>query len=304
MLIKSADDKSALIAALQQKAEDPHASPAARAQAAKDLLFVKAGARAEKDAAYEIDFHYAARTGWAVVHDLRIEVDGRVAQIDHIIINRLLQVFVLETKSFSEGVGLNDHGEFVQFYKGRPQGIASPVAQNERHILVLNSLFKSGAVPIPTRMGLPITPACVGLVVVSKTARISRPKEARPETQALLKIDQLSERLDKEFDKGSMLRVVSSDTLREFASALANQHKPAPLRAEPIASPPRSAPPAAPAEQPPSASPDPAQATTAEPKAKLVCADCGTDVPYTVAKFCWMNKNRFGGKVYCREHQK
>ena len=39
-----------------------------------------------------------------------------------------------------------------------------------------------------------------------------------------------------------------------------------------------------------------------EPKRKrmgLKCASCGESISYAVAKFCWVNKARFGGETYC-----
>ena len=39
-------------------------------------------------------------------------------------------------------------------------------------------------------------------------------------------------------------------------------------------------------------------------KQKLVCHSCGTAVGYNVAKFCWFNKPKFGGNIYCMDCQK
>ncbi len=61
-------------------------------------------------AAYEIDFHHKASRNWAVIHDLRLEYRGRVAQIDHLLINRWLEFWVCESKHFSEGVAINEQG--------------------------------------------------------------------------------------------------------------------------------------------------------------------------------------------------
>ena len=61
-----------------------------------------------------------------VIHDLRLELNGRVAQIDHLVLNRLLEVYVLETKHFTEGVSINDQGEFSIWFGGKPRGIPSP----------------------------------------------------------------------------------------------------------------------------------------------------------------------------------
>ena len=61
-----------------------------------------------------------------VIHDLRLEVDGRVAQIDHLIIDRFLTVWVCESKHFAEGVGVDEHREWVALY-GAPTA-RDPVA--------------------------------------------------------------------------------------------------------------------------------------------------------------------------------
>lgn len=305
MIIKHPDSKEPLLARLAEIAANTALPESVRASASRDLKYQTAGLRAEKEAAYELGFHYGQARNWAIIHDLRIEHAGRVAQIDHLVINRLLQIHVLETKSFSEGVGVNDHGEFVQFYQSRPRGIASPVAQNQRHIAVLSELLGSGRVVLPTRLGIKLVPTCHSSVVVSKTARISRPKKRLPGAEYLVKVDQLMERLDADFEKGSMLKLVASETLEAFARSLAAQHVPAPLPAQPS--------PEAPPVSSPPRQPDPTPAPTAPvqnpapegaaPQKKLVCAACGTAVPYAVAKFCWMNKSRFEGRVLCRDHQ-
>ena len=46
----------------------------------------------------------------SVIHDLRIECEGRVAQIDHLLIGRFLDIWVCETKNFSEGIAINEQG--------------------------------------------------------------------------------------------------------------------------------------------------------------------------------------------------
>jgi hypothetical protein len=44
--------------------------------------------------------------------------------------------------------------------------------------------------------------------------------------------------------------------------------------------------------------------TAAKPKQKLICHGCSAPVPYNVAKFCWFNKPKFGGDLYCMACQK
>ena len=43
----------------------------------------------EGKAAIELDTHWGHSPNHVIIHDLRIELDGLVAQIDHLLINRL-----------------------------------------------------------------------------------------------------------------------------------------------------------------------------------------------------------------------
>src|SRR5689334_4071622 len=106
----------------------------------------------------QIDIDYAKSPNRAIVHDLRIELNGRVAQIDHLIIDRLLTIWVCESKHFAEGVGVNEHGEWVTFFGGGVRGIPSPIEQNRRHVAVLAEVFDRKVVEPKKRLGLTINP--------------------------------------------------------------------------------------------------------------------------------------------------
>ena len=114
---------------------------------------IRAGAADERDAAYEIEFHYAANPDLMTMHDLRLEVDGRVAQIDHLLIDRLVGIWICESKHFAEGVAVDDFGEWTGFYRRRPYGIGSPIEQNRKHAMVLADVFGKGPVKPPARLG-------------------------------------------------------------------------------------------------------------------------------------------------------
>jgi hypothetical protein len=107
----------------------------------RQLRNLRAGQKSEKAAAYEIDFNLGSLENWAVLHDLRIEHGGRVAQIDHLLIHRTMIFVLLETKNASQGISVNEHGEFSRWWNRRPTPFASPFAQNERHISVLSKLL-------------------------------------------------------------------------------------------------------------------------------------------------------------------
>ena len=139
MLIKAATDRSQDLETLQSLLASPSITASTRALVDKEIRNIRAGAKGEAEAAYEIEFHHKASRNWAVIHDLRIEHQGRVAQIDHLLINRWLEIWVCESKHFSEGVAINEQGEFTGFFAGRPYGVPSPLEQNRKHVAVLQA---------------------------------------------------------------------------------------------------------------------------------------------------------------------
>ena len=172
----------------------------------------------------------AGRRNWATIHDLRIEVDGLAAQMDHLIINRLAEIWVCESKSFAEGVSVNEHGEWVRWWKGRGEGMPSPIEQNRRHVELLGRAFDDGLVKPPKRLGLlPRKPRIRSLVLVSNSARIGRPKRDVDGVDQVIKAEQLKTRLFDEFDKTPTARlagVIGKEGLEAFARGLAGLHRP------------------------------------------------------------------------------
>lgn len=169
MQIKEADGHGADLVALGALLQRPDLGAENRRAVEREIKVIRAGDAGERDAAYEIEFHNGNLAKRATIHDLRLEVDGRVAQIDHLIIDRLLTIWVCESKHFAEGVGVNDHGEWVRFWQGRPTGIASPVEQNRKHIDVLRDVFDWAA-----RYGIAPRPIVVARPVDSGSAPIGQ----------------------------------------------------------------------------------------------------------------------------------
>lgn len=229
MLIKAADDQSARLSELEiaMQGNGPDAAHAKQA-----FYTLKAGIKGEEGSAYFIDFDYARNPNWAVIHDLRLEHAGRVAQIDHVLINRFMEVYALETKYFNSGVKITEEGEFLRWndWKRRYEPMDSPLAQNERHISVLRDAFDT--LPLPERLGLRLKPSFVSFVLVSNKAKIIRPD--RFDTRQVIKADQLKSRIDRDLDQVNVLgalaltsKLVSAETVEKLARGLAGLHRPA-----------------------------------------------------------------------------
>lgn len=229
MLIKSADDKNPRLAELEAKMQ----MGGRDSKYAKENYYAfKAGMKGERDAAYMLDFHYGNATkNWAVIHDLRLEHDGRVAQIDHLLISRFLEIYVLETKHFNSGVKITEEGEFLRWndFRKTYEGMDSPLAQNERHMSLLREVLKT--LPLPERLGVRLQPTLTSYVLISNNARIYRPKAF--DTQQVVKVDQLKSKIERELDGISVLKavsftakIVSSETIEKLAKSLAGLHRP------------------------------------------------------------------------------
>lgn len=235
MLIKRADDQSDALYALERRAAGTGAD--AR-HAADELRIRKAGLKGEAESAYLIDFEFAKSPNWAVLHDLRLEHGGRVAQIDHLLINRWMDMYVLETKHFHAGLKITEDGEFLRWnaYRKTYEGMASPLEQNDRHIAVLRDVVS--AIALPQRLGLRIPPSFFSLVLVAPAARIDRPR--RFDASRVIKADQLKKRIWKDIDGENGLvalfkaaKIVAPETVEFVARQLAARHAPLAARQTP-----------------------------------------------------------------------
>ncbi len=291
MLIKSADDKSRRIALLESLLDAPQLSAEQKAWLQREAKNLRYGVQGERDAAHYIDNHFADAPNHAVIHDLRLEHEGQVAQIDHLVIARGFTFYLLETKNFSGNVQINDFGEFsVSYGPGKAFGIPSPLEQSRRHenilIKVLEQLGISGRIQRK--------PDFRHVVLIHPKGSIQRPDAKKYDASNVIKADQFASWREKNVEKGmsalqtlgAVLNLRSADTVREWADALVRLHRPADLLALPDFIQPR-------------AVADDSGAI----KKRCVCESCGAKISYAEAKFCWNNPQRFGGTQYCREHQ-
>lgn len=232
MIIKFADSKQSDLETLEQLRQRPDATNRQQQAIDKEINILRAGIKGEKESAYLIDFDCKSSKHTAVIHDLRLEGRGGVAQIDHLLIHRTLTVFVLETKHFNFGMKITDEGEFLRWndYKKTFEGMPSPLAQNDRHIKILKEAFDF--LETPTRMGIRLSPSFESYVLVSTNARIDR--SPKFDSSRVIKADVLLTTIKKQFEDESILdtlgkvsRIVSTETLELMTRKLSRFHSPA-----------------------------------------------------------------------------
>jgi len=297
MLIKAADDKTKEVKILQRLLNHPAATAGIKRAIEQEIRNIRSGAENEKQTAYEINFDYEPSKNWAVIHELRIEHGGRVAQIDHVLVNRFLDVWVCESKYFAEGIAINEHGECSFFSGGKPHGAPSPFEQNRRHCAVLKAVFDDGAVELHKRLGFSIKPRIKSLILVSKNARITRPQARIKGLDDIMKVDQVRAHIDRAIDDDnnvlSVAKVIGSGTLKDFANRLAALHTPIAWNWHAQFGLPREI------ARPVAIGASEAAPGGNKPKPMLACHSCKAVVTDKNVAYCEANRARFGGRVYC-----
>ncbi len=309
MILKHADDKSKRLALLQELQNSPVLDQRQKRWLREELVRLREGVKGEKESAFFLDQYFKGAENHVLLHDLRISFEGDVAQIDHLIFNRGIGAYLIETKNYSGNVIINEHGEFTVDYGDERFGVPSPIEQSQRHARILKRLLER--LEIRNRTGAPLE--CYHVVMFHPKAVITRPKKTDLDTSNVIKADQFpswhQQFVEKEFGVAKLLQAAANlrslDTLKEWGEKLARQHRPTSQLDLPDFMQPRASKPAAPRipENTVSASSGLNVLAPVAEKRKLLCATCGTKISFAEGKFCWNQEQRFGGYQYCREHQ-
>ena len=311
MLIKSTDDKSKRIKLLDELQNATTLDHNQKEWLKEQMWAHRMGTQGENAAAHYLDSYFRDSKNHALIHDLRIDVDGHVAQIDHLIISRCLDFYLLETKNFSGNLSITEQGEFsVQYSGGHVRGIPSPIEQSKRHEVVLRKLLEK--MEIKGRLGL--SPSFHHVVLVDPKATITRPNSKKFDTSHVIKADSFKTWRDAFIEKGtstvdiigSLLKIKNAESIEAIARMISKAHRPANL----LELPPSMAPkPMAMAPRPPEVQcakpsiPEFTQPVDGQVK-RYWCFKCSKTLTHAVFSFCMDRKPQFGGRAYCMEHQR
>lgn len=305
MIIKEKDSVDINLEQLENITKLPNLPQEQLFKVEKEIKVLRSGHKGEQDSAYFIDFYYKDSANWLIIHDLRLEYGGNVAQIDHLLINRFLDFYVLETKHYAYGIKVTERGEFLVLFQKRYIAIESPIEQNQRHIKVLGDLLK-GENLLPKRLGFSLQANFLPYILVSPKSRVIRPKSKDFNTDTLIKSDEFYQRTQDDIDKqdfissvGSVVKIVSQDSLREIGERLVSYHKPisidyyAKFGISKL--------------QDTQVSNNTVAVSKVLPKqvqSKYFCFKCKKPITAKAASFCFTDKARFNGKAYCFDCQK
>ena len=225
MLLKEIDSKKEEINKLKRLLEESNNSKQ-KSLIQSDLIKVENGYKAEKENAYYLDFGFRENKHNILLHDIRIEYNGQVAQIDHILINRF-GIEVLESKSFTGRLTIKGDGSLDVKYGQKVKTFPNPIEQNNRHAEILKKFLKENIELSSNHklFGIPVT----SMVLINPKTTITNKKLPKGFVRADSFITQRNENIDKmgtiELFK-SLGGVMSFKRVEEIANFLIKNHKP------------------------------------------------------------------------------
>lgn len=155
-----------------------------------------AGRKAEEQLAFYLRRAFERDDNVRVFNSLRFEDKDDAAQMDHLILHSL-GVIIVESKSVTGQVAINEHGEWTRQSGGRRVGIPSPVLQAERQGKFLRHLLQDNVEQLLSKIlgfrkqfGSLRTDV---LVAISDSGIIERPHSL--ELPEVCKADQVPERI-------------------------------------------------------------------------------------------------------------
>lgn len=158
----------------------------------RDILLLKAGISGEKNVYYELKNSFIPMI---CLHDLRIEEDGYVAQLDFVVITNKY-IMILETKKLNGDILINESGDFIRSIKNnygkvvKKEGIYSPIAQNDRHVRILENMLIKNKI-------IKKCPVISGVVIANPKSIVNKSKATRKIKEEIFRYDQVTEILNK-----------------------------------------------------------------------------------------------------------
>lgn len=226
MIYKELDSKQETLSTLKKLLKDS-TSEKQKALISKDLNFLTNGIESEKQNAYYIDFYLSNSKNLIVLHDVRLEHNGRTAQIDHMLISRL-GIELLESKSFKGQLTINEDESLEVNYNGTLTSFPNPMEQSKRHADVLKKFIQDN-LDLGKRIDILGGFNIKNIVLIHPETTITNKKLPENFYRADTYISKRAEEVDKISFIGAiklLSKMIDIDTAKEVATFIKNAHKP------------------------------------------------------------------------------
>ncbi len=226
MVLKQIDDKSLEIDTLKKLLEQSN-SETQKNLIIKDLKMLENGYQSEQENAYYLNFEFEDGKRSVLLHDIRLEHNGKTAQFDHILITGI-GITILESKSFKGILTINQDNSLTIQYGKETKTYPNPIEQNNRHKKVLND-FINDHFEMSLRLKILGGIKIEHKVLIHPNTTVTNKK--LPEN--FVRSDSFATIRDKEIDTMGTVDIVSTlatvltiDQIKEIAKLLMSHHKP------------------------------------------------------------------------------
>ncbi|MBX2885916.1 MAG: hypothetical protein KTR32_38520 [Granulosicoccus sp.] len=174
---------------------------------------------------------FADSPDWLLIHDLRLEIDRRVAIANHVLIDRGCRFYWLDTRYINCGLTIHPNGACTAHRAGHDKIQAIPIASPLRKLqkdLRTFSIAVRNSQPRFGWGGFNKTPIIKGFILTSSAIKNTLPRQDGIDTSALISKDVLFPLIweSREGNVGIWARRASRSRLNEMGSALISQHRP------------------------------------------------------------------------------
>ncbi len=220
MVIKPPDNLQSRLAALRAALDPADPASAARLRGLHQHL------RGLQQSAIDLDAQLADGTRWALLHDLHLRWQGQSLWIDHLLINRQLDIVLLASPHYGDDLSVDADGGFYYTHGARATSFASPLARLRRQLTLLRQ--SAADLPWPYRQGARLTPCWFFAVLAAPLADIQAPAAF---AESLIRPAELNDwlalhtRHPERSTLDTLAHSISVDTLRGFAAQWAQLHQ-------------------------------------------------------------------------------
>lgn len=187
----------------------------------RDIAFLKRGIEGEQNVYFELKNSFIPML---CLHDIRLEYQDYVAQLDFIIITNKF-IYVLETKKLNGDIEITPDGDFIRTIKNnegkfiKKEGMYSPISQNQRHVNILKEML--------TNNGLIKTmPVKSAVVIANPKTIINKYKAPKSVQYNLYKYDQIANLLKREINNPKNEKNLLEKHLYAIADFLVENNRP------------------------------------------------------------------------------
>ena len=165
--------------------------------------YMQSGLVAEKQMAFYLKRAFGDDPNTLVLNGVRISQGEDAAQIDHLLLHEFGMIIV-ESKSVTTEVSINEHGEWMRSFNGTQKGMPSPVLQAKRQGELLKNFLQTHTdVLLKKILGVQMKfdkmPIDI-VVAISDTGIIHRPKKKLDELEYVCKADRAIEKIHEIID--------------------------------------------------------------------------------------------------------